>query len=282
MKALLATLSITNVLGAYAVVTCNDEHSAELHLPGEDVAKPIRSILTECVIGEQVLGGEAYINGVSYEIYHTELRERDIRGDPELDSWMESLQERDLVEGNDDHDDGDEQDEDDEEQLEGRDLESRGRGSRGGRGGRTRPSRVKRPKTTRPKTTRPKTTKPKQKCPTGQVAKPGQKQPRAPGGKKQPAGANAGASCQAEEKLNCKTILARLKAKNAREKLTTRDLDGGSDSFVGSIVHSLQKRENKSGSACRQGERTFNARSYPDHNSPAMVCGPDTPLSKAN
>ncbi|KAL1606401.1 hypothetical protein SLS60_003804 [Paraconiothyrium brasiliense] len=76
------------------------------------------SIMNECVVEEQVLGVTAIVNKIGYEIYHTELRERDIMGDPEMDEWLQSLEGRGLEE-DDDADDEDDEDQDEDEEPEG-------------------------------------------------------------------------------------------------------------------------------------------------------------------
>jgi len=171
MKSLIfVTLPLLNALHAYAVVTCNSEHPADLHLPGEDILKTIRpildgpglalcndipytnasdvlyyeskhytfqidrqqhtdtienckaafeSLIVQCIVGEQALGGEVYTNNVMYENYHIVLRKRDIRIFEELEEELTYL----LVRNADD--DSNEQNE---EELDYTHLESRTRG----------------------------------------------------------------------------------------------------------------------------------------------------------
>ena len=246
--------------------------------------------MMECVIGQKMLGGEAYINDVVYEFYHTELQEREIRVDGELGDWMESPKDSDIV-VDDDDDDVDDVDGDEEEGRNSRNLEvhRRSRAKMPTKKPTEKPT-IKKPTTKKPTTKKPTTKKPapKQKpcepqpitpkTKPDQKPKPGQTRPRALNAAKpkpaQKPAVDAGASCQVEDRLDCKTILAKYNANNAREQLATRDADVDSHGFVESATHSLLKRAPKYGSACREGSRTFNARPYPNNAAVVMVRGP--------
>jgi hypothetical protein len=279
----------------------------------ENCRAAFEAIITECVSKEQVLGGDAYLNDIGYEIYHTELRERDIRGDTELGVWMRNVQDSGTAEIGDDS--GDERKElerrdtlendyevQERDEIEHHITELGMRGER--RSARKRPVKsslkksnkkpaknpTKKPakspaktpakKPAKPPAKRP-ATKTQKSCPTAQNDKPRQKtktgknQPRTPAGrvsngKKQPT--RDGSACQTEDTVDCKKILAEVKAKNAREnandKLLGRDLDSERRDYIQDFLHSLTKRTSKPGKAC--GE-SFSARTYPQPNAKVLV-----------
>ncbi|KAL1608080.1 hypothetical protein SLS60_003019 [Paraconiothyrium brasiliense] len=149
MNSILPTIVILfQALSAHAIVTCNHEHPADVHLPRQDPIKAIQpllngpgyalcndipytnaseilyfesqhytfqidrqkhtdtvencraaleSIVSKCVVSKKVLG-DAFVNDIGYEIYHTELRER---SDPELEDWLQEIEQWSKLNGDD-------------------------------------------------------------------------------------------------------------------------------------------------------------------------------------
>ncbi|PSN69271.1 hypothetical protein BS50DRAFT_586601 [Corynespora cassiicola Philippines] len=211
------------------------------------------SIISDCVIGERVLGGEIYVNNVVYEIYYIELRKRDIISIHDQGYWIQPLQQSNNLDEDNFYSNGREN-----EELERHDLWAR----------RVRKP-TKRPTVQRPATQKPANGKPLTPKPRACEKQSGNTSPQP----KQRLNtvhhptASVDSSCVAEE-VDCKKVIVLAEESNKIDMLATRGIEEY-HGIVERVAHHLQKRAPKVVSVCGLA---FAADSYPDHKSPMLVC----------